>query len=53
MLIEGLPAFIGRMRKVDLPMINAWIVKAWEKMPSDIKRAFLKRCISNMDGHRG
>ena len=44
-------AFIGRMRKVDLPIFD-WIVKVWEEMSPDIiKRAFLKCCISNnMDG---
>ena len=41
----------GRMTKVDLLMICSWIVKVWEEIPSDIiKRAFLKCCISNMDG---
>ena len=51
MLTGRLPAFIGRMRKVDLP-ICGYIVKVWEDIPSDIiKRAFLKCCISNnMDG---
>ena len=32
-------------------MICGWIIKVWENIPSDIiKRAFLKCCISNMDG---
>ena len=52
MLTGRLPAFIGRMRKVDLLMICAWIIKVWEEIPSYIiKGAFLKCCISNnMDG---
>ena len=41
----------GRMRKVDLPMICGWIIKVCEEIPSDIKQALLKCCISNnMDG---
>ena len=52
MLTGRLPAFIGRIRKVDLLMMCGWIVKVWEEIPSDIiKRAVLKCCISNnMDG---